>query len=172
MITSCETKKSNIEKAKQYTESIEMISDSLKKIKAYKVDLLICSYSSDSKYGKLTFQSPSEPYFISTPFYDYKRINGIDILFIDYPETEKLSELEKETFLNEEVTGDNYNKIKHLIENGKVTFGKKLTNYPFYKFIFCKKNKNIITCFDNIMESKAYKESKVYNENIFYPDCG
>ncbi|MEG0916074.1 MAG: hypothetical protein RSF68_03580 [Myroides sp.] len=172
---SCNLEKSNFEKAMQYSETMKVITDSLLKIKTYNVDLLICSYSNDSEYSKLMFENPGSTYSISMPFYDYKRISGIDILFVDYYETEKSKVFEKVTFSNEEIKGRNYHKIQHLVKNGKITFGKKFTNYPFYKFVFCNKNKDQIKCFDNLMESnaynKSYKEGKVYKENIFYPVC-
>ena len=152
-----------------------MVVDSLQKIKIYNVDLLICSYSQDSEYGKLTFENPMNAYSIGTPFYDYKRIYDIDILFIDYSETDKLSEFEQEDFFKNSSKSENYQKIKHLVENGIITFGQQFTNYPFYTFVFCNRNNNQIKCFDNIMESKAfyeaYQNNKKYNESIFYPNC-
>ena len=171
---SCKNKSSNIEKAKQYSKSIREVTDSLNKLKSYNLDLLICSYSEDSNYGKLMFISPSKTYFIGTTLYNYEKINGIDIIFIDYSEIRKNSK-QKDEILNTESKEDNYNKIKHLVKSNKVSFGVKNTNYPFIKFVFCKKNINKINCFDNILESKAYFDTHItgekYSEDKFYPNC-
>ncbi|UOX34445.1 hypothetical protein LXD69_02785 [Flavobacterium sediminilitoris] len=175
IITSCENRNSNLINAKKYTTSIKSISDSLNKLKTYNLDLLICSYSEDSIYGKLLFESPNKPYSIGTAYYDYERVNNIDILFIDYSEVKNLTKTENDKLYNKEKIGDNYYKIEHLVKSGKITFGKKFTNYPFLKFIFCKENISNVNCLDNIMESKAYYEAYEsnieYEEKIFYPNC-
>lgn len=173
LICSCEKKKTSIEKAIHYSENLKEITDSLNKFKSYNIDLLICRYSEDSLFGKLKLEVPNIPYHVNTPHYGYKKINNIDILFIDNLGSNNLSEAEKQKLMNNEIIGDNYYRIKHLIDSGKITFGHQFTNHPFVKFIFYNNDTKKINCFDNMMESdayyEAYKDNKEYNESTFYP---
>ena len=163
-MTACGKKEEprNISEALYFAENIKPIKDSIVKSKFYNTQLIVCSLKKLCGFNMVTLAYPSIPYLINSS-YDYRSIEGVNVLFIDYNDT-VIDRRKKE-------------EIQHLINSNVVTLEGRVQNLdpPFLRFIFCQDNYNNITCYDNIMQDsldrKCLEEGKTYNEMMFYPKC-
>lgn len=181
---SCKKEKTNLEQAIEVCENTQAIKDTILKFKeSYNTDLIVCYYDEYPKtHVSLSFMNPSQPYKLDSPFYDYKKIEEVDIIFKTHLGWEKLTEPERSKIslklINNESVGENSIKIKKLLDEGKVIFsGLTNYNYPTINFVYCKNDVNNIICYDYIMlreMHKKYREKGLeppFPEEVFYPKC-
>lgn len=181
---SCKKEKTNLEQAIEVCEKTQAIKDTILKFKeSYNTDLVVCYYDEYPKtHVSLSFMNPSQPYKLDSQFYDYKQIEGVDVIFKTHLGWEKLAETERRKIslklMNNEPVGKNLFKIQKFLDEGKVVFtGLATNNDPTIDFVYCKNDVNNIICYDYIMlreMRKKYREKGLkppFPEEVFYPKC-
>ncbi|MNK21286.1 hypothetical protein D3C87_395400 [compost metagenome] len=158
VLASCENK-SNISQAIYFVENIQPIKDSVSKSGTYDIKLIVCSLKKADQHNLVILSIPDTPYLVKNKC-QYKKIDGTDILFIDYDEEIVPADIPKDLL------------EKNLIRlDGK----SKNTDPPFLKFVFCKNDFSSVRCFDNMMQDslsyKLMKEKKTYSDKLFFPKC-
>ncbi|WP_291142265.1 hypothetical protein [Flavobacterium sp. UBA7680] len=155
---SCETKKSNLEESVYYVENIKPIQDSIFKLKTYGAKLAVCSLKKTSSHTIINLSVPDTPYKIHTN-YKYKKIQGVNILFVNYDEK----------LINQEIP-------KQLIKDKILAFnGPENNEPPYLEFIFCPNDISSIKCFNNIQlddfDQEFRKNKKIFNEDMLVRKC-
>jgi hypothetical protein len=169
---SCEKEKSDnvFEKAIELTKSNEVIKDSLRSFKTRGINFVVCFMHTNDKNDILSFNLVHEPkkkFYTLNVDSDFKieTITGVDVLYINFDDTIRRipKKIDKKT--------------KELLDKKIITFNgvNRFIDCDFVEFVFCKKDRNNFTYFNNRMESeeqiKLQKNSKPYFRESFYPKC-
>ncbi len=143
-----------------YIQEIEPIKDSINKMQNYNVKFITISLREKKNYNHLTIEVPNIPYFVICNF-EYRKINGVDVLLIDYRDTI--------------IRNTNKELVKHLVENNVITFKGKamLLHPPYLDFVFCKNDISRVKCFpiEDTTGENNYENEQHYDERDYYPDC-
>lgn len=172
LLFSCnkEKPKNVFEKAIELTKSNEVIKDSLKGFKTRGINFVVCFIEANAKNDILSFNLVHEP---KKKFYTYKvvgdfeieTIEKVDVLYLNFDDTIKDTSKKVDK------------KTKELLDKKIITFDgvNRFIDCDFIEFVFCKKDRNNFSYFNNRMEVKeqnrVHSMDKPYHRETFYPKC-
>lgn len=165
-----EKPKSVFENAFELTKSNQVIKDSLRGFKARGINFVVCFIETKDKNDILSFNLVHEPkkkfYTLNVDRnFEIKTIEDIDVLYLN----------SGDTLIHSSKKNDK--KAKELLDKKIITFNgvNRFIDCDFVEFVFCKKDRNNFTYFNNRMESeeqtKRQKNNKPYFRESFYPKC-
>jgi hypothetical protein len=169
---SCDKEKprSVFENAIELTKSNEVIKDSLRSFKTRGINFVVCFIETKDKNDILSFNLVHEPkkkfYTLNVDRnFEIETIEDVDVLYLNFGDTliHSTKKIDKKT--------------KELLDKNIITFNgvNRFIDCDFVEFVFCKKDRNNFTYFNNRMESeeqiKRQKNNKPYFRESFYPEC-
>jgi hypothetical protein len=165
------TEKKQTEENKQlkslsdFVTNSKLMCDSIKKMKSYKISLLICTQTKTEKSTVITLTESCIPLHIGHQYY-YKSIDGVPIVFYDY--TKPLIEKEVQSNMQDLIN----KKIVKIEPNNNWT-----CCIPWFcKFAFCNDNPKEIKSFKNEQVEKIVKEYMIgkggsINSDLLLTNC-
>lgn len=149
----------------EYIETNSVVLDSIVSFKdKYNQDFFVYYFEENDDYIMQTLADVDKPFRLNFN-YDYKNINGVHILHIDFSKKIKIDE--------------DHSSIDFLIDSGFVELNERdyFYDYWYMKFVYCKNKPQKIISYDKTQYRKKSNNAlsmgtKNQNEKtFFYPNC-